>query len=100
MATDVFRIEEPAEYRRAGPTDLIRLLPAPGGHPLFVAKWQLEILISAVVQRELIHISGPTGSGKSSIIDALRQDNFGIACAHLGFPVKPLITPQNMLSLM
>jgi len=92
MANGVFRVNVRNEYRRAGPTDLIRLLPAPGGNPLFLAKWIVETLVSGVIHQEIIHLSGPTGTAKSSLLEALTMEprNFKGICKGLGLPYKPL----------
>ena len=59
-------------------TDLMELLPVPGCHPLYINKWILEVLVVAIVHHEYIHISGPTGSCKSSLLEALHlvPENF------------------------
>jgi hypothetical protein len=92
MTTQVFRIHRPGEYRKAGPTDLIELIPAPGSTPLFLLKWLIEMLIYGIVQHEFIHLSGPTGSAKSSLLEALYlvPDNFRTVCSSLGFDERPL----------
>ena len=92
MATAVYHVTAAAEYRKAGPTDLIELLPVPGGNPLFLVKWIVEILVYGIVHQELIHLSGPTGSAKSSLIEALYRvpENFQGCCAGLGFSYRPL----------
>jgi len=92
MANQVFRIWKDKELRKAGPTDLIRLLPAPGSHPLFIKKLQLETLVYAIVHHEFIHLSGPTGTAKSSLLEAMHTvpDNFDIVCKELGLSQKPL----------
>ena len=90
--TQVYRIDRIQEYRKAGPTDLIELLPAPNRNQLYLPKWLLEVLTSAVCRHQCIHISGPTGSAKSSLLEALnhRQDNFRRLCEACGFPPLPL----------
>jgi hypothetical protein len=92
MSNQVFRIDKENEYLKAGPTDLIQLLPTPNGNPLFILKWQLQSLVDDIVAHDFIHISGPTGSAKSSLIEALCtvQDNFHPICAGLGLTVKPV----------
>jgi hypothetical protein len=92
MVSPIFRVDRPAEYRKAGPTDLIELLPAPGGHPLFLLRWIVETLVYAIVRHEFIHLSGPTGSAKSALLEALWlvPENFQFLCEASGFPVKPL----------
>lgn len=92
MATHVFRVNQPKEYKRAGPMDLIELLPACEGHPLFILKWILEVLVYGITHCEFAHLSGPTGSAKSSLLEALYQvpENFKRICGGAGFRFKPL----------
>ena len=88
----VYRLDKPKEYRKAGPTDLIELLPVPGGNPLFLLKWIIEALVYGIVHHEFIHMSGPTGSAKSSLLEALYlvPKNFYGICSGLGFEVHPI----------
>jgi len=93
MSQRYFRIDDPSELRAAGPTDLIRLVPVPGANRLYLPKGILEQLVYAVHHHELIHVSGPTGSAKSSLLDALEvHENYLSVCSALGFedakPVK------------
>ena len=92
MTNAVYQVTKAGEYRKAGPTDLIALLPVPGGNPLFLPKWLLEILVYGIVHQEVIHLSGPTGSAKSSLIEALYRvpANFRGLCEGLGFRHQPL----------
>ncbi len=92
MTTQVFRIDKKDDYQKAGPTDLIQMVPTPHGNPLFVLKWQLQSLVDDIVAHEFIHISGPTGSAKSSLIEAVCtvQPNFAAICSDLNLPVKPV----------
>jgi len=92
MVKTVYRVERPEEYRIAGPTDLIELLPVPGGNALFLMKWIIEVLVYGIVHNEMIHISGPSGSCKSSLLEALYRvpENFESVCSSLGYRVLPL----------
>jgi len=92
MTMQVFRVDKPEELSRAGGSDLVQLLPVPGGHPLFVQKWVLEALVFALASREIIHLSGPTGSAKSSLVEALnrRPDNFAAVRRSLELPKAEL----------
>lgn len=101
METKVFRITELDALNYAGPTDLIELIPVPGGNPLFIEKWVLESLAYAIVEGEFIHLSGPTGAAKTSLIEALYlvPDNFAQLCRSLGYPVRPLKMYANEMSL-
>jgi len=90
MAKRVYPIDDPDAYRKAGPTDLLELLPVPGGNPIFLPKWIVEILVYGIVHNEIIHISGPSGSCKSSLLESLYRvpRNFELVCRGLGY--KPL----------
>jgi hypothetical protein len=90
MGTAIYRVYKSDEYRRAGPYDLIELHPVGGQNPLFLFKWVLEVLAYAIAGNELIHVSGPSGSAKSSLIEAfhLVPENFLIVCASSS--LKPL----------
>lgn len=92
MPTQVFRIDDARDYQKAGPSDLIRLLPVPGSNPLFLPKAQIEILVYGIVSHEIVHLSGPTGSAKTALIEALHlvPENFRAVCAALGHPDRPL----------
>ena len=92
MPTQVFRVDDPREYQKAGPSDLIKLLPVPGSNPLFLPKAQIEILVYGIVFHEIVHLSGPTGSAKTALIEALHlvPGNFKAVCAALGHPERPL----------
>jgi hypothetical protein len=92
MSDRVFKINDPDEYRKAGTTDLVELAAPPGGNALFVMKWVVESLVYGIANHEFIHLSGPTGSAKSSVIEGLYRvpDNFTAACSALGFAPKPL----------
>jgi len=92
MATQVFCVDKPREYQKAGPSDLIKLLPVPNTNPLFLAKWIPETLVYGIVANEIVHLSGPTGSAKTSLIEALSlvPENFRAISEALGFPCKEL----------
>ncbi len=92
MTTQVYRIDKPAEMRRAGSMDLVRMLPVPGGHSLFLPRWLLDAITYAIVGGEFIHLSGPTGTAKSSFLEALYREprNFLSHCALLGYPEREI----------
>lgn len=99
MNTQIFNIQDPGEYRKAGSTDVIELIAAPGAHSLFIRKYVLESLIYSIAFKEFIHLSGPTGSAKTSLLDALYlvPENFRTICEGLGLQHKPLrIHPIEM----
>jgi MoxR-like ATPase len=88
MSKSIYRLWKPDEFRKAGPSDLIELLPVPGLHSLFFKKVILEIFMYAICEREFCHLSGPTGTAKTSLIEALYlvRENFRFLCAALGYP--------------
>lgn len=92
MAQQVFPVDQVKHYRMAGPTDLLELLPVSGNNALYLPKWLVEAVVYGIVNHEFIHLSGPTGSAKSSLLDALSlvPGNFRSICAALGFPELPL----------
>jgi len=99
MSSQVFRATDPREYQKAGQSDLIELLPVPGANPLFLPKWVIEILVYAIVSHEFVHLSGPTGSAKTSLLEALYlvPKNFRAICSGLQFKEMPLrIYPIEM----
>lgn len=101
MSNSVFRIDNPEEYRKAGPEDIIELLPVPGGHPLFIIKKTLETVVTGLAKHEFIHLSGPTGSAKSSLIEALHREprNFRLVCEALGYDALPIeVYPVEMVA--
>lgn len=92
MSKAIYRLWKSEEFRKAGPNDLIELLPVPGQHSLYFKKVDVEQFGYAVMEGEFCHISGPTGTAKTAMIEAfyLVQENWRALCAALGYPVKPL----------
>lgn len=92
MAKKVFNIKDPAEYKAAGYTDLIAMIPVEGSNQIFVYKIILEILCLGIARKHYIHLSGPTGSAKSSLIEALTKEseNFYLLCRYMDIPPKPI----------
>ncbi|MBW2645713.1 MAG: AAA family ATPase [Deltaproteobacteria bacterium] len=89
MSQNVFRVNKPYELRKAGPLDLIELVPVPRANSLYLPKIILEVYAYSIVYKELIHISGPTGTAKSSFLEAMAlPENFLLICESLGFPHK------------
>ena len=101
MAAQVYPVWEPEQYRRAGPNDLVELRPVPGGHSLFLEKRIIEALVYAIAMHEACHLSGPTGSAKTSLIEALAlvPENYLSVCQALGLPTKPVkLYPVEMVT--
>lgn len=92
MATNIYRVKKAEEFRKAGSNDLIEMLPVPGHHPLFMKKKDLEVLITSICNHYVCHISGPTGTAKSSLLEAIDRvpENFKALCVGMGYPAKPL----------
>jgi MoxR-like ATPase len=100
MSRQIYRLWIPEEFRKAGPNDLIEMRPVPGFHPLFFKKSDLELIVYAITSHEYCHISGPTGTAKTSLIEALYRvpENFQALCAAIDCPRKPLqIYPIQVL---
>lgn len=93
MVKRVYHLNNHGEYAKAGATDLIEMLPVAGTNPLFLPKWVLEVTVYGIVRHEFIHISGPTGSAKSSFLEALHYvpDNFTAICRGLGLKPRPMV---------
>jgi hypothetical protein len=92
MAHQVFCVDKLKEFRMAGANDLIELLPVSGNNALYLPKWLVETLVYAIVRHEFIHLSGPTGSAKSSLLEALSlvPENFRAICRAQGYRELPL----------
>ncbi len=92
MAQSVYQITNPKAYKKAGPNDLVELVPPPGGHPLIIPKWVPETLVYGIVNHEKIHLSGRTGNAKTKLVEDIQNvpENFQIICRALGYPVLPL----------
>lgn len=92
MGKLIYSVEVPEEYLAAGYADLIRLLPPPKTTPVFLEKRLLEMFVVAVVEHAAIHLSGPTGTAKSSLIEALDREpeNFRQICKACRLPYKPI----------
>jgi len=87
------RVRSVQRMAGAADSDLIELLPVRGETPLYLPRWILDVVTYGIVNHELINLSGPTGSAKSSLIEALCTvpKNFSLICRALGFrrlPVK------------
>lgn len=92
MPIKIFQVDKRREYQKAGPFDLIRLLPVPGNNPLFLPKFIIEIVVYGIANCEIVRLSGQSGAAKSSLIEALClvPENFNSICGAIGFPRKPL----------
>jgi len=101
MLSKIFKITKNREYQKAGANDIIELLAAPGNNPIYVMKWILEAVVYGIVAHEFIHLSGPTGSAKTSLLEALYKvpRNFKVVCESLGYDYLPLMLyPIEMAS--
>ncbi len=82
MSKKIFHVNDVEELRKAGPNDLVELFPASGANPLFLNKTFLSVLTYGIAHNEFIHLSGPTGSAKSSVLEALTlPENYCALCA-------------------
>ncbi len=91
MKTKIYDIRDKEEYRAAMPFDLIKLIPAVGNHSHYKYKYALDIMTFGICHQKSIHLSGPTGAGKSSLIEAITEEheNFRLLCEYSGIEYKP-----------
>ncbi len=81
MANKIYPVTETHGLKLAGPGDIVELLPSPGANPLFLCKNFLDVLTYGIAHNEFIHISGPTGSAKSSVLEAFSlPENYCSLC--------------------
>ena len=100
MSKRIFPVDDSETYTMAGPEDFIRLLPIPGCTSIILPKWQIETLAYGMISSEFVHLSGPTGAAKTSVIESfhLVPENFKHLCRALGIPFKPLrLYPVEMV---
>ena len=101
MPKQSFSIASVEEYAKAGPKDLIEMQPVPGSNPLFLNKETIELVVYSITHHEFLHLSGPTGSAKTSLLEALYlvPENFRSVCLALGMEDKPLrMFPVEMVT--
>ena len=101
MANNVYKLLNVRSYKKAGPQDVVEVAASKGSNNLYIRKWVLEALGHGIVNAAFIHLSGPTGTAKSSVIEALYRvpDNFPALCRALGFPEKPIeLYPIEMVT--
>ena len=89
----IYNIRNKREYEMASDEDLIRLIPAVGANAPVVRRSILEILAFGLATNSFIHVSGPSGMGKTLLLDNFqRQDeNWKILLQKIKLPYKPLI---------
>ncbi len=88
-----YDITKKQEFEKADTRDLIKLLPAAAGaNEIYIEKLSLIALAHGLAKQEIVHISGPTGTGKTSLINALIEnpENWRLLVSHLGIPYMPL----------
>ncbi len=87
-----FKISRKKDWHSAGPNDLIEILVPPGQHPLFYRKKNLHLLTLAIADRGCLHISGGSGTGKTSLLFALTKmpKNWSLLCKYHDLAPLPL----------
>ncbi len=92
MTERIARLWREHEFKQAGPNEAIELLPVPGNTPMVLKKTVLEILGRAISSGEFAHCFGPTGSGKSGLIEAITlvPENWAALCRGMGLEYRPL----------
>lgn len=92
MQQCIFRVDHPDEYSSAGSRSIVELTGAAGNTNLYFYKSTIEVLVTAIAAHESVNLSGPTGSGKTALMEALSlvPANFLPVCEALGLPPKPI----------
>ncbi len=88
-----FKLNRKGAWQKAGPNDLVELQsPGGAGHGLFYKKNVLHYLTLTIAEGGCLHLSGNSGSGKTSLIEAVANDpeNWRHLCLHNGIEHKPL----------
>jgi len=88
----IFRVDLPHELEKAGPNDLVRLMPVTGSPSIIMHKKDLAVIAAAIVNKEFLHLHGETGTGKTALIEALIlvPGNWMALCHLLCVEPKPL----------
>ncbi len=89
----IFSIRIKKEFDKAHSDDLIQMLPAGRGEiPLVIQKSKLIVTALAITSGQVLHLSGSTGTGKTSFLNALifEPRNWKYLCRNLGLLYKPL----------
>lgn len=95
-----YDIRDHGQYKAAGPDDYIAMVAVPDSNQLFIHKTILEMVVYGIRYKEFIHISGPTGTAKSSLVEAIsyQPENFRLICKYLDFPYKPVLISEIEMS--
>ena len=92
----VYPVNEESALKSAGPSDLLELKAPPGRNDIFLPKELVMTFANGILTHEFIHLSGPTGSAKTSLIEALSMpENWMPICAYLEHEPKPLVVYPN-----
>jgi hypothetical protein len=98
MSKTVFPLHHD-DYRRSGPDDLVSLPGPPDQLPLILPRRKLEIVTLCILESTTLHLSGPTGSGKSTLIEYVSNPrNFHAVLHGMGRESSkaPLLYPIQM----
>ncbi len=83
----MFKLSRKTDWIKAADCDLFEVVTAK--YPLYVERWVLEALSFAIIFGEITHLSGPTGCGKSTLINHLPR-NWKNLCRNLDVEYRPL----------
>ena len=87
----------PEDWNRASSKDLI-MLELSSSSNIFIPKHIIEVTSYAIINHYPVHISGPTGSGKTSVILGI-SENFKSICSIIGQKAKPIKLYPNEVPL-
>lgn len=85
------KITKLSSWRKAGYNELVELMPPRGTNSLFYRKKDLHMLALSIADGGCIHISGGSGTGKTSLLFALEvTQNWTQLCLYNHIKKKPL----------
>jgi hypothetical protein len=99
-APSIYDIRDTKQLAKAGPSELVALVPDRGRPPIVLPKRIPESIAGAIADAEMIHIHGHTGTAKTGFFEALAYvpENWKALCALRGIKYKPLrVFPVEMV---
>lgn len=93
MSKRIYPLSKPTMYAKAGPNDLIEMIPKQGWHSIYLSKNKLETIVESLLSADVIHISGETGVGKTNLIQTLQEvpQNIELVCRSMNWKYVPVV---------